>query len=1016
MPAILRISPAATGKTTVLVQRARVLARELSTTVRVVVPGHPQVRAWRRLLAEHGGALGVHVFTFTQLYQLILDAAGHVYNPLSIPVQIRLLQSIIDAIPLDHYASLRDKPGFVYSLLDEIAELKAGRIWPEAFADAVGTMGAEPRLMELGAIYTAYQHRLQEKNWADRAGMGWLSAEVLEGNADLCLDWPVLYVDGFDDLTPVQVDVLKHMATRMPEMVITLTGELEKPRMVHHRYNRTRSRLESAIEDLSVENGFAPDQDFRNPVLTFLESSFLTEKVYPHASGNTVEMVSAPNREDEVRAALRWLKERVIHDRIAVGKTALLARNIEPYRQYIRQTADEFGIPVTMLHDDPLAENPCVAAVMDMLSLPEDDFPRQSTIEVWFSPYFNWAQALLLDAATYDRITQSRQFNSAAVWGKVIGGFSQWMSALVDLSGFSGGERHSYEEEPVPVNTPVGGQAQELLSQFTLFAAYLKPPEGKHPYRDYVYWLENKLGDDVEEDPAGDPDSLPQAPSLGVIENVNGGPPELKQRDQAALRVFKDVLRGFMRAEETIARKDVDYHTFLEDLKSAVSGEVYHLPLPADRESVIVASVTQVRGIGFAAVGVMGLAEGEFPLSHREDPFLTDADRNKLQDLSGLSINLSTESNEVGYFYDAITRPSEYLLLTRPHLTEDGAAWQPSPFWLEVQNLLRVEPQSILSDSIPDISRLASQSESIFHCAALMNQDLVSWVIDTIPARWAALEHAGRLMNMRLHASLIESGVYEGNLTAFASLFYVLYGPQHVWSASRLESYRTCPFMFFTGSILDLEPREEPEEGYDARQLGNIYHHIFEALYKAVDDPADLEQLLDRLPSIAKTILDAAPEKEQFRVTAWWMHSRQEIIENVRKSLDALHLIMGRFIPYGFEQQFGIDHTPPLVVTDGDDSFKLRGYIDRVDQAPDGTIRIIDYKTSGPGDFTLAAVRQGKKLQLPLYALAARDALGLGNPVDGFYWHVRDAQPAASLWRNVDQKQRWRPLVKLRGK
>jgi hypothetical protein len=30
----------------------------------------------------------------------------------------------------------------------------------------------------------------------------------------------------------------------------------------------------------------------------------------------------------------------------------------------------------------------------------------------------------------------------------------------------------------------------------------------------------------------------------------------------------------------------------------------------------------------------------------------------------------------------------------------------------------------------------------------------------------------------------------------------------------------------------------------------------------------------------------------------------------------------------------------------------------------------------------------GKKLQLPLYALGARDALGLGEPEEGFYWHV----------------------------
>jgi hypothetical protein len=31
---------------------------------------------------------------------------------------------------------------------------------------------------------------------------------------------------------------------------------------------------------------------------------------------------------------------------------------------------------------------------------------------------------------------------------------------------------------------------------------------------------------------------------------------------------------------------------------------------------------------------------------------------------------------------------------------------------------------------------------------------------------------------------------------------------------------------------------------------------------------------------------------------------------------------------------------------------------------------------------------------LPLYALAAQEALGLGHVVDGFYWHVQHAQPS----------------------
>jgi hypothetical protein len=57
-------------------------------------------------------------------------------------------------------------------------------------------------------------------------------------------------------------------------------------------------------------------------------------------------------------------------------------------------------------------------------------------------------------------------------------------------------------------------------------------------------------------------------------------------------------------------------------------------------------------------------------------------------------------------------------------------------------------------------------------------------------------------------------------------------------------------------------------------------------------------------------------------------------------------------------------------------------------------VRVIDYKTAGPWSYTKRAVAEGKKLQLPLYALAARDALELGDPVEGFYWHVQQAKPS----------------------
>jgi ATP-dependent helicase/DNAse subunit B len=248
-----------------------------------------------------------------------------------------------------------------------------------------------------------------------------------------------------------------------------------------------------------------------------------------------------------------------------------------------------------------------------------------------------------------------------------------------------------------------------------------------------------------------------------------------------------------------------------------------------------------------------------------------------------------------------------------------------------------------------------------------------------------------------------EAGPHDGDLTRWSDVFGRAFGPSHVWSASRLETYRTCPFFFLVGRVLGLEPREPPSEGLDARQLGNIYHRIFERLYQAVgrdavaSPAAVLERLLRALPEVAKEVLDAAPRREGFRETAWWRETRREIVEHVARSLEALESLDARFCFHRAEQSFGIrgQGGPPLEVRDDDgDSFRLRGFIDRVDRAGGDRLRIIDYKTGGPSGYNDRAVREGKKLQLPLYALAAQEALGLGQVVDGFYWHVQHTQPS----------------------
>jgi len=74
---------------------------------------------------------------------------------------------------------------------------------------------------------------------------------------------------------------------------------------------------------------------------------------------------------------------------------------------------------------------------------------------------------------------------------------------------------------------------------------------------------------------------------------------------------------------------------------------------------------------------------------------------------------------------------------------------------------------------------------------------------------------------------------------------------------------------------------------------------------------------------------------------------------------------------------------------------RLHGYIDRLDAAPDGSLRVIDYK-SGSTPIPAKHLQEGRRLQLPIYALAAKQALGLGEVSSGFYWHIQSAE-ASSL-------------------
>ena len=980
----LLIAPAAGGKTAYAIHLALQMARRQQTQVRVCVPTSLQARAWRSRLAAAGGAIGIHILTFDQLAAACLNEARETYTQLSNPVEYRLLRTVIDRQELRHYAPLKTKPGFVQVTQQLIAELKSARVMLVDFATAVTQSGGEARLTELADLYTAYQTELQNEGWADRVGLHWLAAEALAERApNACRNWPLLIVDGFDDFTPAQLTLLQLLANRAENCIVTLT---QAERLTFPRHEATKAAVEAALGITARPLPEMSPQPMRHPTLSHLSRHIFAMPpgaVSPHAGA--VVLREAPDRFAEARAALRWLKQQIVWHAIAPDQVALLARDMSAYRPFVQQIAAEFGLPIRLEDGQPLAQSPAIAALLSLLRLHvpidesgEANLPRRAVIAAWRSPYFFWQigeeSITAADADGLDALARQQ---------RVIRGRAQWAAAFA--AALTAAEATNFPDDEEEQNQRPSPTAivRSLHAKFAHFLAITQPPNTAATMREFVRWLEALIGPDSDTLPDLDASD----PSLRITAQARRSP-ATAVADIAALRTLKDILRGLVWAEEAVEqRRPITFADFYAELSGAITAAHFKLPPRADQPEILVADAIQARGLSFQAVALMGLSEGSFPATLSEDPFLRDADRHTLRARFGFPLKSTTQSAEREFFYEAITRAREKLLLTRPVLADNGAEWVASPYWEAVRRLVDAEPLPIASEAIVPLAETASWAE--WWETAVSLPDGASLVQPQDTAVWQHIQAAAHIWHARQQAATSQ---HDGDLSVLAAELADRFGPDHLWSASRLEAYKTCGFLFFLQAVMKLEPRQEPVEGLDVRQLGLVYHEIFEqtaALWPKDARSDDDEALRALVTAVATPILDAAPDKQGFRETPWWSQTRQEIIDNVTRSLQLL--AQGEYAFAQAEAAFGSD-SPPLVLRDGADRLRLRGFIDRIDRRADGRIRIIDYKSGGKTAFSPRAFAEGKKLQLPLYARAAQDTLGLGEVADGFYWHFQQAE------------------------
>ncbi|WP_193047435.1 RecB family exonuclease [Mycolicibacterium baixiangningiae] len=180
-------------------------------------------------------------------------------------------------------------------------------------------------------------------------------------------------------------------------------------------------------------------------------------------------------------------------------------------------------------------------------------------------------------------------------------------------------------------------------------------------------------------------------------------------------------------------------------------------------------------------------------------------------------------------------------------------------------------------------------------------------------------------------------------------------------SPSRASDFKQCPLLYRFRAIDRL-----PEPQSTAQLRGSVVHAALEQLYAL---PA-----VDRGPETALTLVTPAWE----RVIAERPEAAADIEPEVRDALlgEARALLSGYYRledPTRFDPQCCEQH----VEVELDDGTLLRGFVDRIDVAPTGELRVVDYKT-GKAPPEARAMAEAKALfQMKFYAVALLRSRGV---------------------------------------
>jgi len=714
-------------------------------------------------------------------------------------------------------------------------------------------------------------------------------------------------------------------------------------------------------------------------------------------------ILRAVDLEEEVRSVIRRVSG-MVQGGTRLHRIGVLFGSAETYGPMLQEQFRAAGIPFHGPPLRPLSHAMAGRVLLGMLRLPASNFRRTAVME-WMT------SGPIVETWTGERAGRwipAHSWDEVSRDAGVVKGMSQWQTRL---------ETWAKQERQRPYDT-------ERVMRLGEFVAELQErlvPPAVTSLADLANWalglLDRYLGSET---------------AAGGWEN---------DAETAAYQDLRKQLQAIADTEPLFDPDTGEQLSPLSGLLAETKVQVFVQALeqmlgqPSGRlgqfgDGVFIGPISMARGMSFDRLFVVGMTEGSVPGSVREDPLLPDAER----EVAGFPQRDHRRVEARGDYLAALATAPERILSAPQSSLRGQSKELPSRWLLESASVLDGEEMSSerfdKTWTAPWLTAVAS-FEHALGAELMAPASSQEWELRSILRTGDPRSHF--LGEERAFAAGIEATTvrlprwarrYEidrASLSPWAGAVGagVSIDSERPYSPTAFETLAGCAFRYFLRHVLSVKETARPEQiqQISGADRGNIIHNSLERFLREVEEagrspspdeewaPADRRRLL----AIGEEECERAYTRGITGSELLWHVDRARIRRDLSLFLDADNRVRrearARFA--GAEHSFGTTDRDGLPETDSWKAMQVetadgrrigfRGRIDRIDRTEDGGLIVYDYKSGRQDDFRDIArtdrLMGGRRLQLPIYGLAARRALGDTNtPVGAYYWFVSERE------------------------